>query len=368
LCTCLDRTEGKLRVMTLTKPLRLLPFALAAAFALSHGACTGSEDEPRTQGTAGTSAAGTGAAGTTGVAGTTGAAGTGAAGTGAAGTGAAGTGAAGTGGPAVPFKCPPGPFGNQMQTNSRNICNMQGFHRYGYNEGPTWIPAANAFFYSNFVQGNNAANKSAGDIIKVTMGAGGTATCERWLEDVGCNGLGLGANGKLIAACHGPRAVMEYDPATKAPRTIATMSGGKMFDSPNDLVAHSSGNIYFSNLQYELGGRQAGGLGSTLIRIDPAGVATVVASGGLNGLGLSPDEKLLRVVNLGVWNINADGTPGTKTNMGGPGGDGIAIDCADRATATGTNSAYGGPDGKTLISVGGGTSVRLIDVSVPGLP
>jgi gluconolactonase len=269
----------------------------------------------------------------------------------------------------LPFKCPAGPFGAQMQSNSRNVCGAPFQHRYGYNEGPTWNPTANAFFYSNFVQGNGSANKTAGDIIKVTMGANGAATCEIWLMDVGCNGLGLNANGKLIGACHGPRAVMEYDPMTKAPRMIANMSSdGKMFDSPNDLVAHSSGNIYFSNLQYELGGRQAGGIGSALMRIDPQGKATVVATGGLNGLGLSPDEKLLRVVNLGVWNVNADGSIGTKTNIGGPGGDGIAIDCADRVTNTGTNSAYGGPDGKTLIAVGGGTSVRLIDMSVPGLP
>jgi hypothetical protein len=54
--------------------------------------------------------------------------------------------------------------------------------------------------------------------------------------------------------------------------------------------------------------------------------------------------------------------------MGGPGGDGIAIDCAGRVTNTGTNSAYGGPDGKTLIAVGGGTSARLLDAAVPGLP
>jgi hypothetical protein len=121
-------------------------------------------------------------------------------------------------------------------------------------------------------------------------------------------------------------------------------------------------------LQYELGGRPPGGLGSSLVRIDPAGVATVVATGGRNGMGLSPDEKLLHVVGLGVWNVNPDGSLGTKTNMGGPGGDGIAIDCADRVTNTGTNSAYGGPDGKTLIAVGGGTAARLLDTSVPGLP
>jgi gluconolactonase len=266
------------------------------------------------------------------------------------------------------YTCPDGQLGAQMQSNSRNVCNGAFQHRYAYNEGPTWIKSVGAFFYSNFVQGNGAANKSAGDIIKVTMGAGGTATCERWLEDVGCNGLGVSNTGKLIGACHGPRAIMEYDPVTKAPRMIANMQGTRMFDSPNDLVMHSSGNIYFSNTTYELGGRPGGGIGFALMRVDPAGVATVIESGNLNGLGLSPDEKLLHVVGRGVWNINADGSPGSKTGQGGPGGDGIAIDCAGRVTNTGTNSAYGGPDGKTLIAVGGGTSVRLIDVSVPGLP
>src|SRR4029078_8914172 len=98
------------------------------------------------------------------------------------------------------------------------------------------------------------------------LAAGGAATCEIWLMDVGCNGLGVSATGKLLGACHGPRAGMEYDAVTKQGRTVASMSGGKMFDSPNDLVAHSSGNIYFSNLQYELGGRARARLGSSRVR------------------------------------------------------------------------------------------------------
>jgi hypothetical protein len=98
-------------------------------------------------------------------------------------------------------------------------------------------------------------------------------------------------------------------------------------------------------------------------------MATVVQTGGLNGMALSPDEKLLYVVQLGVWNLNPDGSPGTKTAMGGPGGDGIAMDCAGRISTFGaTNSAYGGPDGKTVIAVGGGTAAKLIQVTVPGLP
>jgi hypothetical protein len=58
------------------------------------------------------------------------------------------------------------------------------------------------------------------------------------------------------------------------------------------------------------------------------------------------------------------------SNKGGPspGGDGIAVDCAGRISNRGTNSAYGGPEGKTLIVVGPNTDVRTIEMSVPGLP
>ena len=37
-------------------------------------------------------------------------------------------------------------------------------------------------------------------------------------------------------------------------------------------------------------------------------------------------------------------------------------------TNNGTNSAYGGPDGKTLIVVSGGTNAKTVAMTVPGLP
>ena len=186
------------------------------------------------------------------------------------------------------------------------------------------------------------------------------------LKGVGCNGLAVSNTGNLLAACHGPRAVMEYDVKTKAPRTVATMAGGKLLDSPNDLVQRSDGNIYFSNTTYELGNRPPG-IGFSLIRIDPKGVTSVIQMGGINGIALSPDENKMHVVQMGTWTLDAAGVPGQKGDPN-PGGDGIAVDCAGRITNTGTNSAYGGPDGKTLLVVGGGTSARTIQMTVPGLP
>jgi gluconolactonase len=240
---------------------------------------------------------------------------------------------------------------------SKNIC--VGFqYNYEYNEGPTWIASQNAFFFSNFKQGKS----DGGDIIKYTL----DGACEVWLHDVGCNGLGVSPSGNLLGACHGPRAVMEYDVVTKQGRSVASMVDGKMLDSPNDLIARGDGNVYFSNTTYELGDRPQG-IGFALIRIDPLGMTSLIEGGNLNGIALSPDENKLHVVQKGTWTLDAQGKPGDKGGPS-PGGDGIAVDCAGNITNTGTNSAYGGPDGKTLIAVGGGTSARTIAVTVPGLP
>src|SRR6185369_9692522 len=148
------------------------------------------------------------------------------------------------------------------------------------------------------------------------------------------------------------RAVMEYDLVTKAGRTIVTMVGGKQLDSVNDLIARSDGNAYFSNTTYELGNRVKG-LDFALVRVDPFGVSSVIEAGNLNGVALSPDETKLYVVGKGTFNLDAAGNA-TKGQGPAPSGDGIAVDCAGNITNNGTNSAYGGPDGKTLIVVGGG--------------
>jgi gluconolactonase len=271
--------------------------------------------------------------------------------------GAADGGLWGPNGPKKQFSCPPPPYPAQMMGASTNVC--VGFKlNYNWNEGPTWIASEGAFFFSNYPIGQ----PTSGDIIKFTPGG----MCEVWLHDVGCNGLGVSPSGNLLGACQTPRAVMEYDVKTKAGRPIATMVNGKMLDSPNDLIARSDGNIYFSNRTAENGNRPVG-LGEALVRIDPLGVTSVIQMGGLNGVALSPDETKLYVVGMGTWTLDAQGVPGQK---GGPtpGGDGIAVDCAGSILINGTNSAFGGADGKTLLIVGGGTMARTVQMTVPGLP
>ncbi|HTM44442.1 MAG TPA: SMP-30/gluconolactonase/LRE family protein [Polyangiaceae bacterium] len=303
-----------------------------------------------TGGTGGVSAGGMSAGGSSGAAG----ANTG----GAGGVGAGGGGGFwGPNGPQKQWTCPPGPYPDQMLSNQMNVCANFAF-AYNDMEGSTWIASQGAFFFSNF----NFSTATGGDIIKYTPGG----DCEVWLHDVACNGMTVSPSGNLLTACQGPRALMEYDVTTKQGRVVASMVGDKMLDSPNDVIARSDGNVYFSNRLAELGNRPVG-LGESLVRMDPMGNTSVIQMGNLNGVGLSPDETQLLVVSMGIWALDADGTPGAKSGPA-PGGDGFAVDCAGNVLVNGTNSAFGGADGKTLLIVGGGTSVKVATATVPGLP
>ena len=257
---------------------------------------------------------------------------------------------------------------------SKSICgNIQ---KYNWSEGPTWIASQNAFFFSNFVVG--AAGP--GDMIKYTPA---TDTCETFLERVGCNGLGVSNDGQILATCHTSRAVMKYDPVTKSGTVLVKTVDGRMLDSPNDLIQHSNGTIYFTNATYELAGRP-GGLGLAVLRIDPAGMVTVINRGQVNGIGLSPDQKKLYVGHQGVWDLDDAGVPVKKAGNFPLGGDGFAVDCAGNvynqsggvfnpqgqrigSVPGGTNMAFGGADGKTLLVVKN-RSAQVVQMNVPGLP
>ena len=301
---------------------------------------------------------------------------------GAGGTSAgAGGSSAGAGGMPSKVVCPAGPFPKPVAAAPTTVC--QGFqYQHAYNEGPTWVASQAAFFFSNFVQG--AANGMVtGDIIKYTPGG----SCEFFIKDVGTNGLAVTPTGNLVGATHKTRSITEFDVVTKQPTILSDMYMGKMLDSPNDLIESSSGNIYFSNPTYELGGRPVG-VGGAIFRRDPQGTLTLIKQAGSpNGVALSPKEDRLYVVDGGLCRIlDPSGTPSNNRDFPLDGADGLAIDCAGNVYISagsirdpmsgdeiatfsgGTNLAFGGADGKTLIVVGGGTNVKVLQMNVPGLP
>lgn len=322
---------------------------------------------------ASTGGAGSNSAGAAGAAGAAGGAGAAAASGNGGGAGASGSGGSGGSAGASGARCPVGPFEAPMVLSTADICEDFDL-RYTWNEGPTWVESQQAFFFTNFV----ARSGSGGDIIKYTPGG----ACETFIADVGCNGLAVSNDGGLLAACQQTRSVVRFDFATKQPATIASLYMGTMLDTPNDLVQHTNGSIYFTNPTFELDGRPTG-VGPGAFRIDPNGALSLIAQGTCNGIALSPDQSKLYVIQLGTWDLDAQGTPSNRANAFAS-GDGMGVDCAGNvwangtifdpggeevgSFANGTNLAFGGEDGMTVLLVGRGTPLRELRVNVPGLP
>jgi gluconolactonase len=211
---------------------------------------------------------------------------------------------------------------------------------------------------------------------------------------VGCNGLTAAYDGTLVAACQMPRAVVAFDLKTKHQTTLATMYQNQLLDSPNDIVAHSSGAIFFTNPTYELGQR-AVGVGPAEFYIDATGTLNLIAkpSGAQpNGIALSPDEKHLYVeedsAGVSVYDLDVQGGPASGPRHFTGTTDGISVDCAGNLylsggaiidpTGTqigsfpggGSMAAFGGADGTTLLVVGmgSGTSLQTVQMNIPGPP
>ncbi len=291
-----------------------------------------------------------------------------------AGGGAGAGGSAGTPGAEPAWTCPAGPFPAPAVGEIETLCPGFDF-QFNYLEGPTWSKAENALYFSNFDIGKGLH----GDIIKYTLGG----ECQVFTTEVGCNGLAVGIAGKLLGACQQSRAVQSFDLASKAPLTLASMFMDKMLDSPNDLVVHTNGSIYFTNRTAELDGRPVG-YGSAVFWIDPQGTLNLIEKGDGNGIALSPDQRTLYTNNLATWPLDENGVPGAKAPKLVD-GDGLAVDCAGNLYQSGgqiknaqgqgignfpggTNMAFGGPDGKLLFVVSGGSNVRALHMNVPGIP
>ncbi|RMG40906.1 MAG: SMP-30/gluconolactonase/LRE family protein [Planctomycetota bacterium] len=131
------------------------------------------------------------------------------------------------------------------------------------------------------------------------------------------NGLMFDRNGRLIAACganYGKRAICEVRPDGTL-RVIVDRYQGKRLNSPNDLVIHPDGSIYFSDPRY---------IGPEPMELDHMSVYRLAPDGTLtrvtfdiekpNGVALSPDLKTLYVAetNNGTTHI----VPGVRTEPG----------------------------------------------------
>lgn len=133
------------------------------------------------------------------------------------------------------------------------------------------------------------------------------------------NGLTLDREGRLIRCEHSGRRVTRIEP-DGTQTTLADRYQGKRLNSPNDVVVHSSGRIYFSDPPYGLPnmteGKELPFHG--LFRRDLDGTVVLLADDfdRPNGLVFSPDETVLYVDDTSREEIRAFGvgSDGSLTN------------------------------------------------------
>jgi len=243
---------------------------------------------------------------------------------------------------------------------------------FKWTEGPVWIKTHGFLLFSDIPNNRINVFKEGKGVWTYLDKSGYTGQAKFTGEEPGSNGLMLDPNGFLTMCEHGNRRVCRLNP-DRTRTLLATHYQGRRFNSPNDLVWHSNGDLYFTDPPYGLPkryddpARELDWCG--VYRVSKEGVITLLTKEMTrpNGIALSPDEKTLYVAQsdgeaavykafpvkedgtLGESKVIYDATEwmGKKDRPGAP--DGMAIDQEGHLWATGPGGVLVmTPEGKLL--------------------
>jgi len=242
---------------------------------------------------------------------------------------------------------------------------------FKWSEGPVWIKDGGYLLFSDVPQ-NIIFRWKQGEGLSEFLKPSGYTGHGNYSNEPGSNGLTMSRDGRLIAAEHGDRRVSIMPLHDGGKRTLADNHAGKRFNSPNDVVQKSNGDIYFTDPPYGLPKQADDPSRETPVfgvyRIDTTGKTTLLIDNlsRPNGLAFSPDEKTLYVAQsdpgmaaIFAYPVLADGTTGQgriffdanplrKSGLGGlP--DGLRVDVQGNLFATGPGGVLViSPEGKLL--------------------
>lgn len=236
---------------------------------------------------------------------------------------------------------------------------------FNWSEGPVWLDGG--VIFSDVPENVAYRWKPGMTKAEVFLKPSGMLTPVPGFREPGSNGLGRDAQGRLLLCQHGERRVARYEGGKFT--SLADRFEGKRFNSPNDLALRKNGEIYFTDPPYGF----EGGNNSPLKEQPHNGVYRIATDGKVtllsktltfpNGIGFSPDEKVLYVAvsdpkatRLVAYDVKADGTlAGERTfydaqplYKAGDKGlcDGLKVDRAGNVWAT-------GPGGVLVLSPAG---------------
>jgi gluconolactonase len=157
---------------------------------------------------------------------------------------------------------------------------------FTFTEGPVWVAADDCLLFSDI------------PASRIHRWRPGMARAEVYREPSRfANGLTLDSAGNLIA-CEMTGRRVSRGAYGRPEETLVDRFEGKRLNSPNDVVVHSDGSIWFTDPPYGLGPNDVKELDfQGVFRIGPDGELTRVVRDmtAPNGLTFSPDESVLYV-------------------------------------------------------------------------
>jgi gluconolactonase len=253
---------------------------------------------------------------------------------------------------------------------------------FDWSEGPVWIKEQGYLLFSD-VPSNTVYRWKEGEGVSVYLKPSGyTGSTPRGGEP-GSNGLTTDSQGRLVLCEHGDRRVGRVEKDGRHV-TLADKYNGKRFNSPNDLVYKSNGDLYFTDPPYGLVKNMDDPKKEIpfqgVYRLKPNGELTLLTDqmSRPNGIAFSPDEKILYVANSdpqrAVWmayDVKPDGTIANgrvffdATSLVGPSKkglpDGMKVDKVGNLFATGPGGVFVfSPVGKHLGTINTGEATANV--------
>jgi gluconolactonase len=170
---------------------------------------------------------------------------------------------------------------------------------FTWTEGPLYIKDGDYFLFSD-IPNNRIYKWKEGDSVKLYLEPSGFMGDVKDMREPGSNALLLDAKGNLVLCQHGERRMARMKAPISDPKpewdVLADRFEGKRLNSPNDAVYHPNGDLYFTDPPYGLNGAKELDF-QGVYRLKPDGHIDLLTKelNRPNGIGLSPDGKILYV-------------------------------------------------------------------------